>query len=98
MSNKQLYIIIVRCEQRDGPPRPSAHHVTGRLKNALILKRLIFSIFVLILTKALPKRVFFSIFAFILTKETTENDVFSILTYSNQSPTLKGVSLFLLLF
>ena len=31
MSNIQLYIIIVRCEQRDGPPRPSAHHVTGRL-------------------------------------------------------------------
>ena len=33
MSTIQLYIIIVRCEQRDGPPRPSAHHVTGRLKN-----------------------------------------------------------------
>ena len=32
MSNIQLYRIIVRCEQRDGPPRPSAHHVTGRLK------------------------------------------------------------------
>ena len=32
-SNIQLYKIIVRCEQRDGPPRPSAHHVTGRLKN-----------------------------------------------------------------
>ena len=32
MSNIQLYIIIVRCEQRDGPLRPSAHHVTGRLK------------------------------------------------------------------
>ena len=58
MSNKQLYIIIVRCEQRDGPPRPSAHHVMGKLKNSLILKRLIFSIFVLILTKALKKGVF----------------------------------------
>ena len=34
MSNIQLYIIIVRCEQRDSPPRPSAHHVTGRLKKA----------------------------------------------------------------
>ena len=32
MSNIQLYIIIVRCEQRDGPPRISAHYVTGRLK------------------------------------------------------------------
>ena len=32
MSNIQLCKIIVRCEQRDGPPRPSAHHVTGRLK------------------------------------------------------------------
>ena len=31
-STIQLYKIIVRCEQRDGPPRPSAHHVTGRLK------------------------------------------------------------------
>ena len=31
-SNIQLYTIIVRCEQRDGPPRPSALHVTGRLK------------------------------------------------------------------
>ena len=30
--HKLLYKIIVRCEQRDGPPRPSAHHVTGRLK------------------------------------------------------------------
>ena len=33
MSNIQLYKIIVRCEQRDGPPRPSAHHVTSKLKN-----------------------------------------------------------------
>ena len=32
MSNIQLYKIFARCEQRDGPPRPSAHHVTGRLK------------------------------------------------------------------
>ena len=32
MSNIQLYKIIVRCEQRDGPPQPSAHHGTGRLK------------------------------------------------------------------
>ena len=31
-STIQQYKIIVRCEQRDGPPRPSAHHVTGRLK------------------------------------------------------------------
>ena len=31
-STIQPYKIIVRCEQRDGPPRPSAHHVTGRLK------------------------------------------------------------------
>ena len=34
MSNKQLlklYNLIVRREQRDGPPRPSADHVTGRL-------------------------------------------------------------------
>ena len=36
-SNKQLYEIIVRCEQRDGPPRPSAHHVTGRL---IIIKKI----------------------------------------------------------
>ena len=43
MSTIQLYIIIVRCEQRDGPPRPSAHHVTGRLKkekkNICIIKK-----------------------------------------------------------
>ena len=32
ISNIQLYIIIVRCEQRDCPPRPSAHHVTERFK------------------------------------------------------------------
>ena len=32
MSNTQLYKIIVSCEQRDGPPRPSEHHVTERLK------------------------------------------------------------------
>ena len=32
MSDIQLYKIIVRCERRDGPPRPTAHHVTGRLK------------------------------------------------------------------
>ena len=36
-SNIQLYKIIVRCEQRDGPPRPSAHHVTGRLKKNICL-------------------------------------------------------------
>ena len=38
MSNTQLsklYKSIVRCEQRDGPPRPSAHHVTGRFKNKI---------------------------------------------------------------
>ena len=29
-STIQLYKIIVRFEQRDGPPRPSAHH--GKLK------------------------------------------------------------------
>ena len=35
MSNIQLYMIIVRCEQRrDGPPRPSAHHgLRGDKKN-----------------------------------------------------------------
>ena len=36
MSNTQLlklYKIISRCGQRDGQPQPSAHHVTGRLKN-----------------------------------------------------------------
>ena len=31
MSNILLYKIIVRCEPRDGPPRPSAHHITRRL-------------------------------------------------------------------
>ena len=35
MSNTQLfklYKIIVRCEQRSGPPRPSVHHVTENYK------------------------------------------------------------------
>ena len=36
-SNIQLYKIIVRCEQRDGPPRPSAYHVTGRFKKKSFL-------------------------------------------------------------
>ena len=39
MSNIQLFKIIVRCEQRDGPPRPSAHHVTARLKNKTTTKK-----------------------------------------------------------
>ena len=34
MSNTKLYKIIVKCEQREGPPQPSAHHVTGRIKKA----------------------------------------------------------------
>ena len=34
-STIQLYKIIVKCEQWDGPPRPSAHHITGRLKKNL---------------------------------------------------------------
>ena len=33
MSSIQLYKIIVRCEQRDDPCRPSTHHVMGSLKN-----------------------------------------------------------------
>ena len=39
MSNTQLlklYKYIIGCEQRDGPPRSSAHHVTGRLKLRLL--------------------------------------------------------------
>ena len=41
-----LYKIIVRCEQRDGPPRPSAHHVTGRLKNKHLGKELTYDVHV----------------------------------------------------
>ena len=40
-STIQPYKIIVRCEQRDGPPRPSAHHVTGRLKKKKKIKILL---------------------------------------------------------
>ena len=37
MSNILLYKIIVRSEPRDGPPRPSAHHGTGRLNKKMNL-------------------------------------------------------------
>ena len=38
----ELYKIIVRCEQRDGPHQPSAHHVTGSSKN-IVAKSLFLS-------------------------------------------------------
>ena len=51
MSNIQLYIIIVRCEQRDDPPRPSAHHVTGKLKKRIWVQKVSCHIITLSTTK-----------------------------------------------
>ena len=41
MSNTQLlelYKIIIRCDQRDGSPLPTTHHVSGRLKKKQVYK------------------------------------------------------------